>query len=219
MKLPFLVAWFCVLILVVNGAFAADDGHPPDLKFMNRDGTVLFARSAGAQGYRVSLRGPAGTRTVGALRPWPDPDPGRFDLRLVDVDQDGFGDAELQGACGNRACRKQIWLFDPTTRRLGLLFDGEYSTAEISDGFLIVGAGSGCCSHESRLFRWEPKGRSVPAEPELQVTVASGAGGDGGDRVTCTFVDAQLQRVKPPASLLRLCEVYGKAYQLAAPGN
>lgn len=219
MKSLSLLARFCVLMMVASCAFAADEGHLPDLKFVNRDGSVLLVRSVGAQGYRVSLRGPAGNRTAGVLRIWTDQDPATFEVRLVDFDQDGFGDVELQGECGNRACRKQIQLFDPIARRLKVFFDGEYSTAEISDGFLIIGAGSGCCSHESRLFRWEPKGRSVPAEPELQVTVVSGVGGEAGDRVTCTFVNSQLQRVKPPASLLRLCEVYGKEYQLAAPGN
>lgn len=212
-----------VLLALAGSAAVAGSGkesahHRQRLSFTNSDRTTLEAvQVPRASGYRLRLRTAAGIKSLAVLQPENAEDADVFRLRLTDINLDGFGDVESQGQCGNRACRKQIFLFDPSRQRLALLFGGEYSTAQIREGYLVIGAGSGCCAHEFRLFRMGSNGLSVDSVADYLVTVQS-RHGDEKDHLECAFVDKQGQPARPPTlGALSLCQVLGRDYRLTSP--
>jgi hypothetical protein len=134
-----------------------------------------------------------------------------------DLNGDGYGDIDLEGDCGNRACSHATYLFDPTTKTLHKALAAEFSTAVRHDGFLLLGSGSGCCAYEYRALRLSLNGMRIESHPEFYVGVQSPDSPSGKSR--CSFLNSDRRPIAALQAFLDLCKVYGPAFETVPLGD
>ena len=140
-----------------------------------------------------------------------------FSATMVDIDNDGFGDIEVSGDCGNRVCEKTIYRFNSNQKSFMEFFKGAYSTVKLDGKFLITGGGSGCCSYEYKIYELKQKDYVANTNPDYIVSISNFGEGEQA-KVECTFSDNNAKTIPPPkVSWETLCEIYGKNYKLVLP--
>ena len=186
--------------------------------FLNKDGShIALQYSARKHKAIVTLISGGKSKPLLNLKPAKSSNINFFSTVLIDIDNDGFGDIEESGDCGNRVCEKTIYRFNPQTKRYAKLFSGAYSTVQLDDGFLITGGGSGCCAHEYHVYELEQKNFTAQKNPSYIISI-SNLGEGRESKIECGFSDQNAKTIVPPKESWKdFCEVYGKNYKLVLP--
>jgi hypothetical protein len=212
--LAYLVATGCSVLGHIAHVHAKSS-NPQE--FINKDGSRMVVENHSPKQYVVAQVTKRQTSQLLKLKPSGSTNPSFFSVSLIDIDQDGFGDVEQSGNCGNRVCEKIIYRFNPATKKYVKLFSGAYEKVFLDKEFLITSGGSGCCSYEYQLYKFAPQKHVVEKAPSYVATVSNiGEGKD--NKIKCAFTNKEAKTVAPlKDSWKQLCEVYGKNYVLTAP--
>lgn len=211
--------FFSALSIFLPTGVNSDAGRNNDKQiFLNKDGSRIVLEHS-KQKHRVSaalVLGAMSNRLL-TLNPPAASNVNFFSVALVDIDNDGFGDIEQSGDCGNRVCKKIIYRFDPHTHKYNKFFSGAYDTVKLDHNFLVTGGGSGCCAYEYQIYAIERKKNVVEKTPSYIISVSNL--GDGvNSKIECIFSDRNFKIIAPPIEdWTGFCEIYGKNYKLILP--
>ena len=207
-----------ISIFLPTGA-NADAGRNNDKQvFLNKDGSrIVLEHSKKKHRVSVVFFSGAKNKRLLTLAPPAASNVNFFSVVLVDIDNDGFGDIEQSGDCGNRVCEKIIYRFDPHTHKYNKFFSGAYDAVKFDRNFLVTGGGSGCCAYEYQIYGIGRKNHM--AEKNLRYIVTVSNLGDGvNNKIECSFSDHNYKTIAPPIEdWTKFCEVYGKDYKLIFP--
>jgi hypothetical protein len=135
----------------------------------------------------------------------------------LDLNGDGFGDIDLEGDCGNRACKHLVYLYDPATKRLHEALSKNFSTMARVDDMLILGSGSGCCAFEYEVLRLAPGRMRIDSRPEFYVDIESPD--KPFEKSLCVFLDSNRRPIPPLKEFVELCSVFGPQFEMRITGT
>ncbi|MCD9033770.1 hypothetical protein LDO32_18825 [Luteimonas sp. Y-2-2-4F] len=228
MRLPALA----LLALAASPVAAADRAGCDRVEvedIANRDGSRLrLERHGGCDeaSVRAVVRyAPPGSDAFAVALEAPSPDPQEpvRAVRFIDLDADGVHEVEAIGSCGaGPNCAGAVYRLDRPAGVFRPFFEGGYAELTMIDGHVVEAGRASCCAWEYHAWPVEP-GPPPRASGSMAFRVVVGETGreDGAD---CAFLhpdgDGGERTMLPPGEAwLRICELYGPDYRLAAPGG
>lgn len=141
--------------------------------------------------------------------------------RLRDIDQDGYIDLEVSGACPSSPnCDRLIYRYDPTSKDFYLFYSGAYASLENFDGYLIENNRGGCCSWGHDIYKIPQDRRVLGGRDTVDFEIIV----ESGDPPICRFVqftgNEKLTEVTidpPSPRWLRYCNAYGDKFLVKRP--
>lgn len=143
---------------------------------------------------------------------------------FFDIDNDGFYEIEVQGMCGGANCEGTIYKLDRKSGSLYEFFSGGYYEIFVLEDYLIESGRNGCCGWEYHAYKIEENNQKLLVGDNMAMMISVNVEGDGKGNiknVSCSFgksVGGEFELINPPSKKwLKLCENYGKKYELVRP--